>query len=67
MKASLFSASQSILDFLYSALLLMGLLYAAAVFVAVVLMGVGVAVVLLPAVWAVCEVIKHQDEQMEGY
>lgn len=58
---------KTVAEYLYSGLLVLGLLYTAVIAVALVVMFVGVGLVALPAVWFVAEVIKGAEQQMDGY
>jgi uncharacterized membrane protein len=58
---------KTVAEFLYSGLLMVGLLYTVVIAVIGLLVVVGVGLVVLPAVWFVAECIKGAEQQMDGY
>lgn len=58
---------KTVAEYLYSGLLVVGLLYTAGIAALVLVVFVGVGLVALPAVWFVAEMIKGAEQQMDGY
>lgn len=58
---------KTVAEYLYSGLLVVGLLYTAVIAVIGLVVFVVVGLVALPAVWFVAEVIKGAEQQMDGY
>lgn len=58
---------KTVAEYLYSGLLVLGLLYTAVIVALVLVVFVGVGLVVLPAVWFVAECIKGAEQQMDGY
>lgn len=58
---------KTVAEYLYSGLLVVGLLYTAVVAAVVLVIFIGVGLVALPVVWFVAECIKGAEQQMDGY